>query len=472
MICMIQFYEIDKYIVFSKDLPRQVLPKQLSPDVTEVFFNSSKNGVFIGRSEHQNVPIFWNSRLYPNGHCCVLGMSGSGKTYFVKTFITRAYFSGAKAIIFDWTGEYVPWVTDIKGKVLEMSIFSFDIFPEPEEIHENLSNTVFILSVLAELDNDETVALHELIYQYYMEKMKKPDLNEFIKICKSDKRINAKMSYHFEDLKRLFKNVGNIEEYLKSEKILCLDFSMIEKEKQRILFSHIVLNLVYQKMRFNNTIETFIVIDEAWRLLRKKTLENLIREGRKYLHNLVLASQNLADFGDIVFSNFSSFFIFKLQSHSERMLIAKSLLIDEETIEKIGNLPRGKCFCNISLVGKNAISFFVKRVEGEDGIIWYTIKYGDAMEMQIERELLIRRLKENGIKDNDINDILNYLDLHNRNVSIMEVARKLVQKGYSLAQIISLLRSIQIYDEVIVNVLAELEEKEDNMNKVDIELSD
>ncbi|MEM4368414.1 MAG: DUF87 domain-containing protein, partial [Candidatus Anstonellales archaeon] len=280
-----QFSEFNRYIVFSNDIPEIVLPKQLSPEIADIFVNSSRNGIYLGRSEYLNIPIFWNSKLYPNGHCCVIGMSGSGKTYFLKSFIARAAnFSNARIIIIDWTNEYVDWARDNNGKILDMRAFSFDIFPEPEEVHEKLADTIFILSLLSDLSDTESAVLHDLINEFYLHKMKKPDFNDFINICKNEKSIYTKITYHYDDLKRLFKNIGNFDDFLRNEKILCLDFSKAEKERQRVVFSHIIINMIASKMRFFNATETFIVIDEAWRLLKKKAIEKLVREGRKYLH--------------------------------------------------------------------------------------------------------------------------------------------------------------------------------------------
>jgi transposase len=75
--------------------------------------------VYVGRTKFLRVPFFWNSSKLVNPHVCVCGISGSGKSYFVKAFITRASLVfGASALILDWAGEYAEWVRAAGGRVV------------------------------------------------------------------------------------------------------------------------------------------------------------------------------------------------------------------------------------------------------------------------------------------------------------------------------------------------------------------
>lgn len=51
-----------------------------------------------------NLPIIWNGR--ENSHICISGLSGSGKSYFLKKLITQLPSQNVRCIIFDTSGDF------------------------------------------------------------------------------------------------------------------------------------------------------------------------------------------------------------------------------------------------------------------------------------------------------------------------------------------------------------------------------
>ena len=87
----------------------------------DVLMADPTNAVFIGRTKIFHVPFYWTFQKTTNPHICVVGITGSGKSYFVKTFLTRASFVwGTNAFIIDWAGEYKDWVKQTGGKVISL----------------------------------------------------------------------------------------------------------------------------------------------------------------------------------------------------------------------------------------------------------------------------------------------------------------------------------------------------------------
>jgi DNA helicase HerA-like ATPase len=67
----------------------------------------SKGGVFVGRSLEYSMPFFLNFRSLLNPHTFILGMSGSGKTYLMKSLMLKIYsLLGCKIVVIDLNGEY------------------------------------------------------------------------------------------------------------------------------------------------------------------------------------------------------------------------------------------------------------------------------------------------------------------------------------------------------------------------------
>lgn len=90
---------------------------------------SFENGSYIGRTAIYKVPFFLDTKVLLNPHLTVIGMTGSGKTYFLKSYISRKGLSGSSILIIDWNGEYDEIAAFLGGKVLNVApdTQSFDI---------------------------------------------------------------------------------------------------------------------------------------------------------------------------------------------------------------------------------------------------------------------------------------------------------------------------------------------------------
>ena len=92
----------------------------------EVLFGDPTNSIYIGRTKIFNVPFYWTHENVANPHIAVCGISGSGKSYFIKTFLLRSAFVwNSNALIIDWAGEYKDWVKQTGGKVVGLGRGSY-----------------------------------------------------------------------------------------------------------------------------------------------------------------------------------------------------------------------------------------------------------------------------------------------------------------------------------------------------------
>lgn len=95
----------------------------------------SCEGVFVGHTEIYRTPFFLDHDSLLNRHMAVVGMTGSGKTYFLKSHITRCVsILGYSLFIIDWNGEYDEVITFLGGRTIK-----------PEGLSEQeIANTVEI----------------------------------------------------------------------------------------------------------------------------------------------------------------------------------------------------------------------------------------------------------------------------------------------------------------------------------------
>ncbi len=75
----------------------------------------SRGSAYIGKSGTYALPVFFGVETALNQHACIIGMSGSGKTFLLKNLVSRLAYSGSDVMIIDWNGEYSGVVSYLYG---------------------------------------------------------------------------------------------------------------------------------------------------------------------------------------------------------------------------------------------------------------------------------------------------------------------------------------------------------------------
>ena len=81
-----------------------------------------QDGVYIGKTQIYKRPFFLDTSALLNPHLTAIGMTGSGKTYFLKSYIIRnRLLKGSDIFIIDWNGEYDETVDFLGGTVARVA---------------------------------------------------------------------------------------------------------------------------------------------------------------------------------------------------------------------------------------------------------------------------------------------------------------------------------------------------------------
>jgi len=88
-------------------------------------FCSSEKGVFVGRTRLYRTPFLLDHDALLNRHMAIVGMTGSGKTYFMRSHLIRCVLvEGYSLLIIDWNGEYDETVDFLHGRIVRPVQFS------------------------------------------------------------------------------------------------------------------------------------------------------------------------------------------------------------------------------------------------------------------------------------------------------------------------------------------------------------
>ena len=107
--------------LLSKELAKRMILVHPPEPRKELLLAPPGDGIYLGKTRYLGTPVFWDPKKLINPHVAIVGITGSGKSYLTKSFLTRASMIwNSNAIILDWVGEYNKWVKQAGGKVINL----------------------------------------------------------------------------------------------------------------------------------------------------------------------------------------------------------------------------------------------------------------------------------------------------------------------------------------------------------------
>lgn len=87
-------------------------------------FVMDEGGIMLGENKNNNYPFIFNlwkrGNLYQNSNAMIIGKSGSGKSFFLKSLITNEWANNTRVIICDPEAEYITLTKNLSGNVIDV----------------------------------------------------------------------------------------------------------------------------------------------------------------------------------------------------------------------------------------------------------------------------------------------------------------------------------------------------------------
>ncbi len=480
----------------------------------DVIFSDPVNSIYVGRTKIFNAPFYWTFQNVANPHIAVVGISGSGKSYFVKTFLLRAsYVWNSNALIIDWAGEYKDWVKEANGKVLALGKGSYLNLLDLGGMkpYDRIKQVMRTLALLTDVDNypEQRRLTEQAIEKAYIESkfrmdareqkdelgrpIPPPTLKDVVRILEEQASTGA---YEFpaeleNAIYRIKKFTKSGEDYFAQQStvkldelvtsgLVDLDLSGLPDERFRALAALTLLQFIKERMRLTGYAEAkgirlFIVLDEAWKIAKEDNSDAvmIVREGRKYNFGMIIASQNPTDISETIFSNAGTTFVFKVKFERFLDYLQGSLNFSLFMREEISRLSVGQCAINMALTLSTPYpsTFLLSKVEGEEPSKEYFLDLVGALTEKQRRDVSVarsvsflkeefrRKLRQYGVSDERIETISKMFEKGNRHMDVISFVILLERYGIARRNISDLLKDSGVDDATIINIFGKADLK-------------
>ncbi len=472
--------------LFTKELSERLFlvhPPEPRPDSLVSSFN---DGIYIGKTRWLNVPVFWNYQKLINPHISIVGITGAGKSYLVKTFLTRASLIwNSNALILDWVGEYGKWVKQAGGKIIHLGEEHLNLMDlaglSPSE---RIKQIMSALEILLDLHNfpAERYDIEEALEDTY-ERVKKPTLVDVVsRLEKSKKKNAARLLKRFTTQGSDFfsKSSSLSLDKLTDSGLVCIDLHSLPTEEMRSLAGLTILQFLKEKMRREEMkeekgVRLFVVVDEAWKIAsdERSDVITIVREGRKYNFALIVASQNPTDMHKTIFSNVGTMFILRLVLKEFKDYVRHSLNYSDYIDSEISKFGVGDAALNMIFAKRagGSHTFLLNKIDGEEPLFIYALEV-DGMSVEKEREQFCNMLFELGLTDEQIGLVKNEFERNDGTMDATEFVSLLEKFGYSPSSIMGFLRQLEVDEKDIVEIFSLARRRRAAKGLVDLSLKE
>ena len=277
-------------------------------------------------------PVNWEVSTKGSPHAFILGITGQGKSVTTRHIVNSFAEQGLPSIILDLHGDMAAQppsgatVVDARTNGLGFSPFQLSGHLEAD-INDSAFEIAEIVGYVCELGDIQTMHVYKGMSQAYKKLgwvngakgSRLPTVTEFadaVEAAESGaKGKNARERLMpFTDF-GLFRDADDQAfDPTGGGKGLVIDLHGYKNEKVLRAASSFILRKIYREMflwQQDSRLKIAVVLDEAHRFAKDKTLPKLMKEGRKYGVSCLVASQNISDFDKEVSGNAGTKIVFR-----------------------------------------------------------------------------------------------------------------------------------------------------------------
>ncbi len=490
--------------IMSNEIAKRAFLSRPPEPPSDVLINDPFGSIFIGTTKIFKMPFSWTYTNLANPHMSIVGITGSGKSYFIKTLLIRAsYVWNSNAIIIDWAGEYRDWVKQSGGVVVALAKGDYlnimDLSSmKPLDRVKQIINAFDLLTDIGQYPEQKRLT-EEALEQSYTnfgfipyekppEGKDAPTLKDVIALL-DEKLQEGTYEYPAElenAIYRLRQFAREGEDFFARKSTLDLgklansglvdvDVSGLPDERFRALAGLFIVQTVTEKMRAEGWLsvkglKTILVLDEAWKLAKddKSAVITIIREGRKYGFALIVASQNPTDINEAIFSNVGTTFMLKVKFENFLNFLQSSLNFSQFIRTEISRFGVGQAA--VEMAFQSAIrfpgTFILERIEGEEPLHVYVITLSDILtqgevsakiienEFQFEQGELQNKLIELNMNKIGVDEVFSKLNQSGRKMKILDFVQDLKLNDVSTNNIVLFLKGIGLDDVIITRIIS------------------
>lgn len=486
-----QFYAQE---LSSRELARRRFFVHPAEPPYEKIMNNPSDSIYLAKTKLMHVPFHWTYANLTNPHIAVVGITGSGKSYLVKSFLTRAALVwGSNAVIIDWVGEYTDYVKQSGGRVLRFGKGDYLNLLDLGGMapYDRIDQIMRSLEILLDLSSEKRERRHieEALEGAYAaagfemsirdqrdrggEPLEAPTLKEVLALIEK-KLTKAKEAGNFieedevksaRDMIRKFTRKGQdyfarpstirVED-LTSSGLVDFVLTDLPSDEFRSLAGLMMLQLIKERMRTEGWtaekgIKLFVVLDEAWKIAKDPRSDaiTIVREGRKYQFSLLVATQNPTDVNEAIFSNVGTLLILRLQFKQFKDYIRSSLGYSDFIAQGIDRFGVGEAAAHLVFSESTRFpsTFLLNRVDGEEPLVIVTVDFSDVNgeNMEFHLDELKRKLLTFGLSEEQLEKIVKKMTEGKKNrIGVLELVQMLDALGYARVVLINFLRDIGV----------------------------
>jgi type IV secretory pathway VirB4 component len=490
--------------IMSNEIARRAFFSRPPEPPASVLLSNPFQSIYVGTTKIFKVPFTWSFLNLTNPHIAVVGITGAGKSFFVKTLLIRAsYIWNTNAVIIDWAGEYRAWVKQSGGIVVSLAkgdylnimdlsgmkpidrtkqiMTSFDIlsdiasYPEQKRITEEAIEQAYVNAGFVASEKptgtEETPTLKDVI-SLLQEKLQEGTYEYPAELENAIYRLRQ-FAREGEDFfaRKSTLDLGKLVE----SGLVDIDLSALPDEKFRAMAALFILQTLKEKMRSEGWSETkglkaIVVLDEAWKVAsdEKSDAITIVREGRKYQFGLIVASQNPTDINEAIFSNVGTTFILRIKFEKFLNYMQGSLNFSKFIRSEITKFGVGQAAVEMAFQTalKFPDTFILERIQGEEPLYVYILDISDVLtqselssgviqrDYQFERDELKNKFIEYNISGESIDKIFAAMDVEGRSMKMLDFVSELEHAGVTVNNIVTFLKSISIEDVLITRMIS------------------